>query len=97
MDFKEKVFKITQKIPKGKVSTYKEIAGAVGRSKASRAVGNALNDNKSKMVSCHRVVRSDGFVGGFNRGSREKIRKLKNEGVEIMNGKVDLDKYLYKL
>ena len=47
-------------------------------------------------VPCHRVVKSDGFVGGFASGTRNKIKMLKNEGVEVINGKVDLNKYLYR-
>ena len=47
-------------------------------------------------VPCHRVVKSDGFVGGFASGPRNKIKMLKNEGVEIKKGKIDLKKYLYK-
>ncbi len=95
MNFKEKVFEITQKIPRGKVSAYKEIARALGMPKAYRAVGNALNKNRSKQVPCHRVVRSDGFVGGFRWGHKKKKEKLKEEGVEIKSGKIDLNKYLY--
>lgn len=96
MDFEEKVFKITKKVPKGKISTYKEIARALKIVKACRAVGNALNNNKSRKVPCHRIIRSDGFVGGFNKGEKEKIKRLKKEGIKITNNKIDLNKYLFK-
>jgi len=96
MNFQEKVFVVIRKIPEGKVSTYKEVACALKKSKAYRAVGNALNKNVSKLVPCHRVIKSDGSVGGFRWGSREKIKKLKKEGVKVKNGKIDLGKYLYK-
>lgn len=96
VNFKEKVFVITKKIPKGKVSTYKEIARAIKNPKACRAVGNALNKNVNKSVPCYRVIKSDGSVGGFRWGSKEKIKKLKREGVKVRNGKVDLRRCLFK-
>lgn len=96
MNFQEKVFTVTKKIPKGKVSTYKEVAKVLGMSRSYRAVGNALNKNVSKLVPCHRVIKSDSSVGGFRWGSREKIKKLKEEGIEIKNSRIDLDKYFYK-
>lgn len=74
------------KIPKGKVLTYKEVAQKAGNPRASRAVGNILNKNYNPAVPCHRVVRSDGKTGGYNRGRTEKIRKLKIEGVSIFHG-----------
>jgi methylated-DNA-[protein]-cysteine S-methyltransferase len=89
MNFMEKVYAACSKIPKGKVSTYGEIAAALGKPGASRAVGNALNKNRSSSVPCHRVVRSDGSVGGFAHGSSVKIRMLENEGIRIRNGKVE--------
>ena len=93
--FIEQVFAKTKLIPKGKVSTYKLIAKAIGRPRAMRAVGNALNKNCDPKVPCHRVVRSDGVVGGFRDGTAVKIKILQKEGVEIVNGKVLLKKYLY--
>jgi len=59
-------------------------------------VGNALNKNRNKKVPCHRVVKSDGNVGGFACGKMKKIRLLKTEGVEIKLGKIFLKKYLFK-
>ena len=70
------------KIPKGKTMTYKQVATKAGNSSAARAVGTIMKKNYDPKIPCHRVVRSDGFVGQYNRGgSTEKIRILKNEGV----------------
>ncbi|MBX4181603.1 MGMT family protein, partial [Candidatus Parcubacteria bacterium] len=60
MNFKEKVFSIVKKIPKGKVLTYKEVARRVGSPNSYRAVGNILHTNFDKTIPCHRVIRSDG-------------------------------------
>ena len=79
-DFQEKVYGVVRKIPKGKVLTYKEIAAAIGNPKAYRAVGNALNKNPFREVPCHRVIRSDGKVGGYARGTKKKTELLKKEG-----------------
>jgi methylated-DNA-[protein]-cysteine S-methyltransferase len=85
--FKQKVYKLTSKIPKGKLTTYKIIANRLN-TKAYRAVGNALNKNKNKKVPCHRVVLSSGEVGGFANGTKNKIRLLKKEGIKIKNNKI---------
>ena len=92
-EFEQQVYKLCKKIPKGKVSTYGEIAKAIG-SKCSRAVGNALNKNPyAPVVPCHRVVRSNGGVGGFASGQKNKIKILKKEGIEIKGNKiVDFEK-----
>lgn len=90
--FYKKVWKKITKIPKGKVSTYKAIAEALG-TRAYRAVGNACNKNPYAFVSggsvpCHRVVSSNGSLGGFAHGSRKKIELLKKEGVKVKNRKI---------
>jgi len=93
MSFDEKVWNICRKIPKGKVSTYKEIAKAL-HTKAYRAVGNALHKNLyAPVVPCHRVINSDGRLGGFAKGAAAKKRLLGKEGVVITNDKIDLKKY----
>lgn len=79
MDFREKVFNIVAKIPKGMVLTYKDVALRAGSAKAYRAVGNILNSNYNPRVPCHRVVRSDGTPGGYNRGMKNKVFILKKE------------------
>ncbi len=86
--FAERVFLETMKIPRGKISTYKEIAKAIGRPKASRAVGNSLNKNRCKKVPCHRVVKSSGKIGGFASGGKKKAKMLKSEGIAIKKGKI---------
>lgn len=88
-DFEKKVYAVVQKIPRGRVATYAAIARAAGRPQAARAVGNALNKNFLRSVPCHRVVRSDGAVGGYNRGAAGKIRLLRREGIKILARKLD--------
>ena len=79
--FKDKVLAIVRKIPKGKVLTYKMVASKAGSPRAFRAVGSILKQNYNPKIPCHRVIRSDGVAGEYNRGRAEKIRKLKSEGV----------------
>jgi len=96
-EFYEKCYAVLKKVPKGKVTTYKEIARALN-SKAYRAVGTAMNKNPYvPIVPCHRVVNSDGKVGEFFSGKDTKIKLLKSEGVYVLNGRLDLKKYFYKL
>lgn len=96
--FQKKVLNLVKQIPKGKVTTYKVLARALGKPKVWRAVGNALNKNpKLIKIPCHRVVRSNGQVGGFRLGQRKKIKLLRKEGIEIHKNKAaNLDKHLYK-
>ena len=77
-EFKIAVWKELLKIPKGKTKTYKEIAVAIGRPKSSRAVANACAQNPyAPDVPCHRVVRSDGSLGGYSaEGGIERKRQL---------------------
>ena len=95
-DFSRNVYDICSQVPAGKVTTYKAIAEAMG-SKAYRAVGNALNRNPHwPDVPCHRIVASDGGIGGFARGVTEKVKLLRNEGNIIEKRKVkNLKKYLW--
>jgi methylated-DNA-[protein]-cysteine S-methyltransferase len=81
--FAERVYEVVKKIPKGKVLTYAEVAKRAGNPKAFRAVGNILNKNYDKTIPCHRVVRSDGTMGGYNRGTKKKKAILKKEGYLI--------------
>ena len=95
--FQEKVLELTKKIPKGKVTTYKEIAKKL-KSIAYRAVGTALRNNKTPIIiPCHRVVNSNGSVGSYKgvENSKEKIKLLRKEGVKVVNGKLDLEEYLF--
>jgi len=94
--FNEKCYQILKKVPKGKVTTYKSLAKALN-TKAYRAVGNAMNKNPyAPKVPCHRVILSDGQIGGYATGTKNKIKMLKTEGVEIKDNKVNLDKYQFK-
>lgn len=77
--FAEKIYAIVKKIPKGSTLTYKEVAKLSGNPKAFRAVGNILNKNYNPEIPCHRVVRSDGKTGGYNRGAQKKAEILKKE------------------
>ena len=78
-EFRKKVYRVVSKIPKGKTKTYKEVAELTGFPRAWRAVGNALNKNRSSKVPCHRIIRSDGKVGGYRGGTKKKIALLKKE------------------
>ena len=86
--FQKRVYKIVKKIPQGKVLTYKELAKLAGSPRAFRAIGNILNKNRDPKTPCHRIVRSDGQVGGYNSGTKKKIVLLKKEGIIIYHGKV---------
>ena len=77
--FKDLVFEVVKNIPEGSVMTYKQVAEKVGSPKAFRAVGNILNTNYNSKIPCHRVVRSDGKIGGYNRGTEQKEKILKWE------------------
>jgi O6-methylguanine-DNA--protein-cysteine methyltransferase len=96
ISFTEKVLKVVQQIPRGRVLTYKEVAVRAGRPRAWRAVGNVLNRYDSKKYSpkggaasggkipCHRVIRSDGRLGGYRWGRKRKAKLLKQEGFYII-------------
>lgn len=86
--FQKRVYEIVKKIPKGKVLIYRQVAEKAGQPRAWRAVGNILNKNKDPKIPCHRVIRSDRKVGGYNRGEKQKISLLKREGVRIKSGKI---------
>ena len=77
--FQQKVYEVVKNIPKGRVLTYKQVAEKMGNPNAARAVGNALNKNRSKDVPCHRVIRSDGKTGGYYWGVAAKVKILKKE------------------
>ena len=97
-DFNEKVWATISKIPRGKVSTYLEIARALGNPKAVHAVGNACSANPdAPLVPCHRVVSSSGKICGYAHGTKKKIALLANEGVRVKAGKITgFEKKLFK-
>ena len=79
--FQDKIREVVRKIPKGKVMTYKEVAYAAGKPAAARAVANTMAHNYDPTVPCHRVIRSDGALGGYNRGGTDQKRSmLRSEG-----------------
>jgi len=77
--FKEKVLAFVRNIKRGQTMTYKQVAEAAGSPKAFRAVGNILNKNYNSAIPCHRVIRSDGSLGGYNRGKELKEKILMEE------------------
>lgn len=100
--FSERIYKQLSKVPEGRVTTYKALANSL-HTKAYQAVGTAMKNNPyAPVVPCHRVVSSDGSIGGFKgytsgKTIQEKIEMLKKEGVEIENGKVkNFKKVLYQ-
>ena len=94
----EQVYQLCQQVPQGKVTTYREIAQALGI-KGYQAIGQVLKKNPyAPVVPCHRVVKSDGSLGGFKgcllgREIVEKEMLLKREGVEIKENKIDLQQF----
>ncbi len=81
MTFADKVRQIVKKIPKGKTMTYAEVARKAGNAKAARAVGAVMRANYDESIPCHRVVKSDGSLGNYNRGgSLKKQFILREEG-----------------
>ncbi len=93
--FSEKVYEICKRIPKGRISTYREIGNALGGyGQVYRAVGVALKNNPyAPVVPCHRVVCSDGRIGGYKgkksgKAVARKIALLKKEGIEVRDGKI---------
>ena len=89
-----KVYRKLLQVPKGKVTTYGELAKAVGLKNGHRAIGMIMKKNPFPViVPCHRVVKSNGNVGGYVYGERVKSRMLANEGIKIKDGKIiDFDK-----
>ena len=84
MTFTEKVKKIVSEIPRGQTMTYAEVARRAGSPDAVRAVGSIMKMNYDPAVPCHRVIRSDGTVGEYNRGgARAKLALLIAEGAHL--------------
>jgi O-6-methylguanine DNA methyltransferase len=82
--FSENVKAIVAKIPRGKTMTYAEVARLAGNARAARAVGAVMRANYDLRVPCHRVVRSNGSIGGYNRGGAKRKKEiLKKEGATI--------------
>lgn len=89
------VYNLVSNIPAGKVATYGQLASSVGNPRAARGIGKILNKNPCPIiVPCHRVVCSDGHIGGYMYGKERKISLLLNEGIPIVNDLIkDFEKY----
>jgi len=83
-NFTQKVLAIVAKIPRGKVMTYGEVAAAAGSPGGARAVGNIMKNNQDPSIPCHRAIKADGTIGGYNslRGPSKRQLLLK-EGVKL--------------
>lgn len=77
--FAERVRDVVKKIPRGKVLTYGQVAVRAGSPGASRAVGSIMARNFDPGIPCHRVIRTDGTIGNYNRGGSEAKKKLLRE------------------
>lgn len=78
--FKEEVLVVVKNIPRGETLSYKKVAELAGSPRAYRKVGSIMKQNHDSSVPCHRVIKSDGSLGGYNGGISTKYRKLKEEG-----------------
>lgn len=88
VSFSEKAWRVVCAIPPGRVLSYAEVARKAGFPGAARAVGTLMKKNFDGARPCHRVIRTDGKLGQYNRGTEAKERLLKKEGVPIKNGRV---------
>jgi len=98
LNLDEKVYKKLLQVPKWKITTYGELARAVGLQNGQRAIGKIMNKNPYPVIiPCHRVVRSNGTVGGYAFGQDVKINMLTKEGIKIHNRKIlDFGKIIYR-
>ncbi len=98
MNLEEKIYKKLLEVPKGKITTYGELAKSVGLKNGQRLVGRTMNKNPYPVIiPCHRVVMSTGKIGGYAFGEHIKTKLLNDEGIEIQNGKIiDLKNKVYR-
>ena len=98
MNLDEKIYKKLLQVPKGQITTYGELAKAVGLKNGQRAVGKMMNKNPYPVIiPCHRVVMSTSKIGGYAYGENVKTKMLNDEGLEIQNGKIiDLKNKIYR-
>ncbi|MGB9004024.1 MAG: MGMT family protein [Nitrosotalea sp.] len=97
MNLEEKVYKKLLEVPKGQVTTYGELAKAVGLKNGQRLIGRLLNKNPYPViVPCHRVIMSSGKVGGYAWGEKIKTNMLVKEGIKIKDGKIDDPKIIHR-
>lgn len=97
--FQSQCYEALKKVPRGKVITYGGLAEMIGMPKAHRAVGSAMHKNPfAPKVPCHRVVKSNGDLGGFSIDTKVKIKRLQEEGVMVSNNKiVDFQSILFQV
>jgi len=98
MSLDKKIYKKLLEVPKGKITTYGELAKAVGLKNGQRAVGKIMNKNPYPVIiPCHRVINSNGKIGGYAYGQEIKSNMLSKEGIKIQNGKIlDLENSIYR-
>ena len=98
MNLEQKVYKKLLDVPKGQITTYGDLAKAVGLKNGQRIIGKIMNKNPYPvLVPCHRVVMSTGKIGGYAYGEHVKMKMLSDEGIEIINGKIgSFDKKLFE-
>ncbi|MEK0319911.1 MAG: MGMT family protein [Nitrosopumilus sp.] len=98
MNIEQKIYKKLLEVPKGQITTYGELAKAVGLKNGQRVVGKIMNKNPYPVIiPCHRVVMSTGKIGGYAFGENIKIKLLNDEGIQIKNGKImDLENRVYR-
>lgn len=97
-DLERRVYKKLLKVPKGKVTTYGDLARAVGLQNGQRIIGQIMGKNPFPVIiPCHRVVKSDGKIGGYYYGEKVKTKMLSDEGVLVKNGKIqDWEKTVFR-
>jgi methylated-DNA-[protein]-cysteine S-methyltransferase len=89
LNLEHKVYKKLLEVPKGKVTTYSELAKSVGLKNGQRAIGRIMNKNPFPVIiPCHRVILSNGKIGGYAWGEKIKTNMLSKEGIKIKNGKI---------
>ena len=98
MNLEQHVYKKLMNVPKGHVTTYGDLAKAVGLKNGQRIIGKIMNKNPYPvLVPCHRVVLSTGKIGGYAYGEHVKMKMLSDEGIEITNGTIQsFDKKLFR-
>lgn len=98
MNLDQKIYKKLLEVPKGQITTYGELAKAVGLKNGQRIVGKIMNKNPYPVIiPCHRVVMATGKIGGYAYGEQIKINLLNDEGIQIKNGKItDLKNRIYR-
>ena len=98
MNIEQKVYTKLLNVPKGQITTYGDLAKAVGLKNGQRMIGKIMNKNPYPvLIPCHRVVMSTGKIGGYAYGENVKSKMLSDEGVKIINGKIEsFDKKLFR-